>query len=70
MMWCGLLTLFCYLVASASAWEWPKQYSTEGNIILPYGGINEPFKAVVDMNKGMSYFNTYNGKVRTIVVIV
>lgn len=58
-----LLTCVVGMVAAAPApLKWPDQYTVEGSIVLPYGDINEPFKAVVDMTKGMSYFSTYDGE--------
>ena len=54
--------LLCYLVSVATSFEWPKQYTAEGTIYLPYAEIAEPFKAVVDMTKGMSRIDTYDGR--------
>ena len=42
--------------------QWPKTYQTSGQIILPYGDIAEPFTAIIDMNRGMSYLNTYESQ--------
>ncbi len=42
--------------------QWPKQYTTKGQIILPYGDIVEPFTAYVDMTgKGKSRIDYYGG---------
>ena len=42
---------------------WPKQYTVSGQIILPYGDINEPFTATVDMTgKGRSRVDYYGGE--------
>ena len=43
---------------------WPKQYTVSGQIILPYGDINEPFTATVDMTgKGRSRVDYYGGEI-------
>ena len=55
----------CFLIAVVSVeatLKWPDQYSAEGTIYLPYAGIVEPFKAVVDMTNGMSSMDTYDGR--------
>lgn len=49
------------LVLSAPL-QWPQTYQTTGQIILPYGDIAEPFTAIVDMTRGMSYLNTYDSE--------
>ena len=56
------LALFCCLLNAAASFRWPNQYTAEGKIYLPYAEIAEPFKAVVDMTKGMSRMETYGGK--------
>lgn len=55
---CCLMAAMCV----EATLKWPDQYSAEGTIYLPYAGIAEPYKAVVDMTNGMSSMDTYNGK--------
>ena len=60
----SLLAVLFYVTVTSSfeaPLKWPVKYTAEGNIILPYADINEPFKAVVDMSSGLSSLNTYNG---------
>ena len=47
---------------------WPKAYSVEGTIILPYVPINEPFVAHVDKSDGggKSRIDYYDGTMKTI----
>ena len=54
--------LFQACVVLSAPLQWPKTYQTSGQIILPYGDIAEPFTAIVDMNRGMSYLNTYESQ--------
>lgn len=54
--------LFQASVVLSAPLQWPKTYQTSGLIILPYGDISEPFTAIVDMNRGLSYLNTYAGQ--------
>ena len=49
-------------VVLAGPLQWPQKYTTSGLIILPYGDISEPFTAVVDMDSGKSYLNTYESE--------
>lgn len=59
----AFLALSCLLgvVYAEAPLEWPEKYTAEGTISLPYAQISEPFKAVVDMSKKMSFLSTYNG---------
>ena len=59
---CVLGATLSAAVAVPLAFEWPKQYTAEGTIYLPYAEIAEPFTAVVDMTKKMSSMDTYHGK--------
>ena len=57
-----ICVLFQTCVVLSAPLQWPKIYQTSGQIILPYGDIAEPFTAVVDMTRGMSYLNTYDSQ--------
>ena len=46
----------------AEALEFPSAYYAKGNIILPYGGISEPFEAWIDRESGKSRLDTYDGE--------
>lgn len=46
---------------SLPKYDRPDKYSVSGNIILPYGDINEPFTAYVDSNNNRSRIDSYNG---------
>lgn len=57
-----LCVLFHASVVLSVPLQWPQTYQTSGQIILPYGDIAEPFTAIVDMTKGLSYLNTYESE--------
>ena len=63
-----LVALVCFVqavqvsIAAPSTLKWPDKYTAGGKIDLPYAEISEPFRAVVDMSKGMSLMSTYGGK--------
>lgn len=58
------VAVLCVLVHAAFSdpLQWPQTYQTSGQIILPYGDIAEPFTAIVDLSKGLSYLNTYDSR--------
>ncbi len=56
--------LAALLHASLAALTWPDAYTVSGNIQLPYGDIEEPFVAYVDMKNGMSRLDTYGGRLQ------
>ena len=57
-----VFVLFQAAVVLSAPLQWPQTYQTSGQIILPYGDIAEPFTAIVDMTRGMSYLNTYDSQ--------
>ena len=59
----ALLAFSCSLgaVCAEAPLQWPEKYTAEGRIILPYAQISEPYRAVVDLSKGMSLLSTYDG---------
>ena len=57
-----VFVLFQAAVVLSAPLQWPQTYQTSGQIILPYGDIAEPFTAIVDMTRGMSYLNTYESQ--------
>lgn len=58
-----LLSLCCFVTAVvATAPQLPTTYHVTGNIYLPQAVVAEPFEAWVDLNKGMSRIDYYNGR--------
>ena len=57
-----LCVLFHACLGLSAPLQWPQTYQTSGQIILPYGDIAEPFTAIVDTTRGMSYLNTYESE--------
>ena len=57
---CALLLLAP--LSEAANPTFPHRYHVKGNIYLPYGEINEPYEAWVDLDKGMSRIDYYGGK--------
>ena len=59
----ALALLALLQLCRAQQLDWPKTYTVSGSIILPYGDINEPFTAYVDMTgKGRSRIDYYGGQ--------
>ena len=60
-----LVILFAVLIVavvkSSFSYVRPVTYTVSGNIILPYGDINEPFVAYVDSKNNCSRIDSYNG---------
>ncbi len=60
-----LVAVVCLLTVllrvAAAGLTWPKAYTVSGNVQLPYGDIEEPFVAWVDMSSGKSRLDTYSG---------
>ena len=60
-----LVILFAVLIVavvkSSFSYVRPDTYTVSGNIILPYGDINEPFVAYVDSKNNCSRIDSYNG---------
>ena len=50
------------LSSPIAAPAWPKTYSVQGMLHLPYAEINEPFSGYFDANNKKSRVDYYNGK--------
>ena len=45
--------------------EWPLSYSVQGQIVIPFAEIEEPFQAFYDEAKGKSRIDYYGGMDKT-----
>lgn len=49
--------------------KWSSHYFAEGNILIPLAGVNEPFKAWLDLESKMSRIEYYDGNLPRVCLI-